>query len=166
MLASQAEGRGFEARRPVVTWVSCPHYLGRNDGGAHPITADMTSSNQLGAAWTAKQPAEPGEVEAWSAAANRTQGGRAVGGKLYLTNRRLLFTPNFVDRFLRGRPWSVPLVDIVSVNTSPPGEFKTGPFSGSSRERLKVELRDGEIDLFVVKECAEVARRVGAALSG
>ena len=89
-----------------------------------------------------------------------------MGGKLYLTTQRLLFVPHFLDRLLAGRAWSASLSDIADVGTSPRGEFKTGPFSGSIRERLKVELRDGGVNLFVIKPPDEAAHRVRAALPG
>lgn len=44
----------------------------------------------------AKQVARPGEAVVWKANANWWQGRRALGGRLYLTNERLLFNPHFI----------------------------------------------------------------------
>ena len=50
-------------------------------------------------AWVRHSELEGGEVVKWTKAANRQQSElRAVGGKLFLTDRRLLFQPN---RFFR-----------------------------------------------------------------
>ena len=60
-------------------------------------------------------PPDLADDEHWLAhvAANRTQGKRAVGGGLHVTNHRLLFSPNLIDARLGGKPWSCALADIV-----------------------------------------------------
>lgn len=40
----------------------------------------------------------PDEIVVWAAKANRFQGIRAVGGRIYLTDRRLVFAPNDFER--------------------------------------------------------------------
>src|SRR5205823_1300502 len=48
----------------------------------------------------------PNEVAVWSGPANRTQGWRAVGGKLFVTDQRVVFIPHSFDRKTGGSGWS------------------------------------------------------------
>ncbi len=90
----------------------------------------------------------------WKRAANRTQSsGRAVGGRLYLTQERLTFEPNRVDAITGGRNWQAPLGHIAGVSRqSPDGNA----FSGGLRSRLRLDLADGSVELFVVNHLDEV----------
>lgn len=83
----------------------------------------------------------------WKKAANRTQGGRSVGGRLYLTDTRLIFQPNRFDAVTNGRPWSAPLAGIERVSTEAPDG---SPFSGGLRTRLRLDLSDGDTEFFVI----------------
>lgn len=52
----------------------------------------------------------PGENVLWHAMANRgPDNTRQVGGILYLTDQRLLFEPNVIERFTDERPWEIPV---------------------------------------------------------
>jgi hypothetical protein len=96
----------------------------------------------------------------WSCRANRTQSAlRAVGGKLVLEGNRLEFRPHGFDRALSGKGWSTPLAAIRSVGSEPRG---LNPFSGAMRERLRVELDDGSVELFVVNKLGDVRERIEA----
>jgi hypothetical protein len=46
------------------------------------------------------------------------RGFRGVGGHRYLTDRRLLFAPNRVERWIRSRPWSCPLDAVDDIGTA------------------------------------------------
>lgn len=83
---------------------------------------------------------------AWSSLANHTVGRGMVSGHLLITNRRVLFTPR-----LRGGAKALdrPLADVTGAGVEPRGR---GLFSGGRSDRLRVELADGEVHLFVVKE--------------
>ena len=112
----------------------------------------------------------PPELEAgeeWVAhyAANRTQGKRAVGGGLHFTNQRVLFCPNAVDRSLGGQPWECAVAEVSSVSAEP-GRFSLAEiFSGGLRTRLRIDLRNGATQLFVVARVAEAQEKLNAVLA-
>ncbi|MBC7301256.1 MAG: hypothetical protein H5T78_09890 [Nocardia sp.] len=89
------------------------------------------------------------ETVTWKYLANRTQNSRAVGGRLYLTGERLLFEPTHIDALTGGRSWQTPLTSITAVGTQAP---TGGMFSGGLRTRLRIDLRDGGTELFVVNK--------------
>jgi hypothetical protein len=110
---------------------------------------------KIGSWWLKGVEAEPQEQVAWTQGANRIQGsGRAAGGKLFLTDRRLVFCPHWVDGATGGKTWEVPLATIAAVGTVQ---------KGGRRDRLRIELADGEDELFVVNRLAEVVSRLDAA---
>lgn len=90
-----------------------------------------------------------GEVVMWNRAANREQGGRAVGGRLRLTTHRLIFTANRLDRRTRGRDWQTLRENLAGADVAG-RTLANGPFSGGSRRRLEITLADGSQELFVV----------------
>lgn len=95
-------------------------------------------------------------LERWGA--NRTQSDqRAVGGHLYLTDRRLVFEPHRFDASLSGRGASVPLHDITDVIRVP--RDLTHFFGGGLRARLGVVTARGT-HLFVVNDLGGKARRI------
>ena len=97
---------------------------------------------KIGASWLASQEALSGETEVWSCLANRTQNSwRAVGGKLFLTNQRMMFCPHHFDHFFGGQKWVVSLEDIEGFGEEPPN---LEPFSGGLRTRLKISLHSGK----------------------
>ena len=64
--------------------------------------------------WIARPALSETEAVVWQQLANRTQSAnRAVGGRLYLTDTRLVFEPNRVDAATGGSRWSVPLGSIL-----------------------------------------------------
>ncbi len=85
-------------------------------------------------------------------AANRSQGKRAVGGGLHLTTQRLLFSPNVIDAKLGGKPWSCALPEILSVGVERSRFSLLELFSGGLTDRLRLDLRDGGRELFVVRD--------------
>lgn len=110
---------------------------------------------KIGSWWLRGLEAEPQEQVAWSQGANRIQkSGRAVGGKLFLTDRRLVFCPHWVDGATGGKTWETQLAKVAAIGTAP----KAG-----RRERLRIELADGEQELFVVNRLTEVVSRLEAA---
>ncbi|WP_154663641.1 hypothetical protein [Saccharomonospora iraqiensis] len=81
--------------------------------------------------------------------ANRRQSAnRAVGGTLWLTSHRMLFLPIAFDARLGGRRWSTTRGTIADVEIV--GTKWLEVFSGGLRKRLKVKLRDGGVEIFVV----------------
>jgi hypothetical protein len=110
---------------------------------------------KIGSWWLKGVEAEPDEQVAWSQGANRIQkSGRAVGGKLFLSDRRLVFCPHWLDGATGGRTWETPLATIATVGTAP---------TAGRRDRLRIEMADGEEELFVVNRLPEVVSRLEAA---
>jgi hypothetical protein len=114
---------------------------------------------RIGSWWLKSVEAQPGEQVVWSKGANRIQpSGRAVGGKLFLTDRRLVFCPHWVDGATGGKTRDMPLADVAAAGTVPKGGTR-----GGLRERLRIELTDGAEELFVVNGLADVVSRLEAA---
>ena len=94
----------------------------------------------------------PDEQVLWSQRANRFQSRlRAVGGRLYVTDRRLVFAQHHFDARLGGEDWAAPLAEIVDAQTA--GVLKL----------VHVELRDGSTERFVVRPAGEAAEVVRGA---
>lgn len=104
----------------------------------------------------------PGERWVAHHPANRAQGKRAVGGGLHFTTHHVFFRPNFVDAHLGGEAWSAPLTELAGAGVEPARYALTELFSGGLRERLRVDLRDGRSELFVVSSPAARATELHA----
>ncbi len=103
--------------------------------------------------WVAMPVVDVGEIVKRGLAANRDQNGRAVGGRLFVTDKRLLFQPNRIDSVTGGKAWTCDLGEIAAVGASP----RDGrPFSGGLRTRLRVETKDGDVERFVMNHLGEV----------
>jgi hypothetical protein len=75
---------------------------------------------------------------------------RAVGGRLYLTDRRLIFGRNKLEALLGGKEWSAPLVELASA--TPQDRAKT----------IHVGTADGGVERFVIgskQKSAEIIDR-------
>lgn len=109
---------------------------------------------KIGSWWLKSVAAEPAEEVVWSQAADRLKdSGRAVGGKLFLTDRRLVFCPHWVDAATGGGAWQVPLERVAAIGTIPKGSP-----GGGMRDRLAIELAGGGRERFVNRLEAVVAR--------
>lgn len=114
---------------------------------------------KIGSWWLAKIEAREDEEVKYSFLANRTQSSnRAVGGKLFITNQRCLFTPHLIDYFTGGKKCEINLSQISEVGVRPAGGDRLG---GGLRERLKILHSNGE-DLFVVNKFAEVVKTINS----
>jgi GRAM domain len=109
----------------------------------------------------ADPPLNPGEQLVGRFRANRSQGGRAVGGHLLLTDQRLVFAPHKIDAATGGAGWQCSLRSISSVSVAPRGK---NLFDGSLRRRLMV-TSDGAVTYFVVPKVADVASAIMTALA-
>jgi hypothetical protein len=126
------------------------------------LTLEAFSVAKIGSWWLRGVEAEPDERASWSQLANRVQSShRAVGGKLFLTDRRLVFCPHWVDAATGGKTWSLPLADIARVGITPKGGDR---FAGGLRDRLRIELASGDQQLFVIKRLDEVTARLSGAI--
>lgn len=95
-----------------------------------------------------------GETILWSARSNMMQWRvRAVGGRLYLTDQRLVFGRSRIESLLGGREWSVELCGIAYV-------------SHGGKRRLSVKQRSGQIDWFLLKAPEEAACLADRAIQG
>ena len=93
--------------------------------------------------------------------ANRTVGRRARGGRLYLTDQRLVFEPSLLERLLSRKGfWEASLANVATVDVAPPGG---GRFDGSAIRRLRIRQTDGLEELFVVVRPASVASEIAEA---
>ena len=97
---------------------------------------------------------EEREEVRWEARANHFQAKiRAVGGRLYLTDRRLIFTPTKFEKRIRGQLWSMRLADLESAKV------------GSMRF-IQLLTKDGSRQRFVVYEKEAVVEKLNAAIHG
>lgn len=94
--------------------------------------------------------------------ANHTQGKRAVGGKLFLTSRRLLFVPNRFEQETGGNIWEIPIQDIQSVGRDTPNFSIMHIFSGAWRSRLSISTGLGQGEFFVVNRLDKVIAELNA----
>lgn len=79
-----------------------------------------------------------GEKVLWSERANRLQHKlRAVGGRVYLTNQRLIFGRSRLESLLRGEEWSTPLTDIAAATAAE-----------DLLVNLCIEMVDGKVERF------------------
>lgn len=76
---------------------------------------------------------------------------RAVGGRLYLTDRRLVFGRNRVESHLGGKEWSANLGELVSAS---PGD----------RRSIRVERNDGRVEKFIIGAPGDSAEIVECAI--
>lgn len=98
-------------------------------------------------------PFEEGEEVRWEARANRFQNRiRSIGGRIYLTDRRLVFAPHKFDEKLRGKTWSARLADLDRAFVQGPMKF------------VRVVASDGGEERFVISPRAESAARIDAAI--
>lgn len=95
-----------------------------------------------------------GETEVFSTFANRTQStNRAVGGKLFVTDRRLLFTPHLFDSMLGGETREIFPAEIAGVSAQNAGGDTSG---GGLRKRLRIDLKNGVTELFVINKLDKI----------
>lgn len=107
--------------------------------------------------WVRSPKLAGGERVVWKQNANRTQGGRAVGGRLYMTDSRLFFQPNRIHAATKGQLWSAPLAAIESVSTDAPDG---GLFTGGLRTRLQIVASSGDSELFVVNHVGDTVQAI------
>ena len=120
---------------------------------------------RLGNWWVSKHEALPGESVQHAYNVNYLrQTGRPLGGKLYLTDRRLLFSPHKLDAVLGGERTTIELDSVVDVSTLERG---TGPEDepGRSADRLLVECADDSTHSFVVGKPETVADEIVTAIT-
>lgn len=83
---------------------------------------------------------------------------RQVGGRLYLTNFRIMFCPNKMEQFLAAKEWWGWRKDVIGA--SPVGRQWIDLLGGGGRKRMRVSFRDGPSELFVVNGPDRVVEEV------
>jgi hypothetical protein len=97
---------------------------------------------------------DPGEELLWSQGSSRRQSRfRTVGGRLYLTNRRLVFAPHKMDARHGGHEWDVALSDVAGFRVA--GRMKW----------VEADLRDGSIERFALRPADETVASLNARLA-
>jgi hypothetical protein len=81
------------------------------------------------------------------------QGRTTKGGRLIVTNHRVLFRPRRFDRLFGARDLTVPRAAVAAIEIAP---RTRGLFDGGLRRRLAIRLRDGTEHLFVVNRAAQL----------
>lgn len=98
--------------------------------------------------------------------ANHTRNSwRAVGGKLFVTNKRIIFVPNILDDKLAGKPVEIAHEQVSEIFVQERSVSIKELFSGGLRERLGIRLDDGTAHLFVVNDLHRVRDDIAEALS-
>jgi len=115
-------------------------------------------------AWFNQIQLSEGEAVLLSYPANHTQGKRAVGGKLFVTNCRLAFAPNRIDANLGGEAWELPLSDFANAGTDAQSTRITEIFSGAVRTRLAIHAKGGGVQYFVVRSPQKVSGEISTAI--
>jgi hypothetical protein len=117
--------------------------------------------------WVPHPPLEAGGVVRWRKNANRKQGAtRAVGGRLFLTDRRLLFQPSRFDQALRGEFWSTALDQVRDISVEDRDRQKANERDyGALRRRLRI-VTHRSVELFVINSVEEVVRALREGVFG
>jgi hypothetical protein len=111
--------------------------------------------------WVREPRIEDGETVTHRWAANHSRGRWAIGGRLFLTDRRLIFVPTILDRLMGQRDWACTLAEIRECG--PPERTLKNPMSVGIRRRLALRLRDGRDAYFVVDRLEEKVVTLGFA---
>jgi len=97
--------------------------------------------------WLAKPKLESDEVIRWQSSAGRSVGRWVTsGGRLAVTNRRVLFQPNWFDVATGKAPWECPLGSVVGFEAV--DRDLTVP-AGGTRRRLGIQTA-ASFEVFVV----------------
>jgi hypothetical protein len=98
---------------------------------------------------------EEGEAVRWEGRANRFMGNLwAIGGGLYLTDRRLIFVPNKIEsKVFFGKTWSASL-----------GDLDRAFVGGGLLRTVRVVNRDGGAARFLVAARKDAATKINAAI--
>lgn len=107
-----------------------------------------------------------GEEVVWSKSASRHGETIATGGKLFLTERRLLWAPNWYFGSLGVGTVELPLTEVAAVDVDT-GEFKgilRTLVTGGSSNRLRVEDEDGDVETWSISTPEEASEQIRAAM--
>lgn len=95
--------------------------------------------------WISAPDLEPGEEVVHQCAANVWTGGRSMGGRVAVTDRRVLWTPTRLDAATGGRPVTISRRDITAIRIG-------------AGVRVQVEVdHSGDTTAFVVRDVAALS---------
>lgn len=123
----------------------------------------------IGSWWVKGFGARPGESVLSAYYANYLRGeGRPLGGKLYVTDERLLFCPHLIDAFFGGSRRMIQLDTISAVERFDPEsqveETTIDAPGGGTEERIRVRLVDGTDAFFIANDLDDAIADLEAAL--
>lgn len=98
--------------------------------------------------------------------ANRTQGMRAVGGKLIVSESKITFRPNWIEFHLGGMGIEIEIASIKSVVLVDAKYSILNIFSGGWRKRLAIFTLSNNIEYFVLNNPKYVLERIETHLRG
>lgn len=105
---------------------------------------------------------EPGETLLFRRVCTLRRGRRSIGGEVNVTDRRLLFLPNRLERLVAAPTLSFPrsAVEHVTVVPPPPGSERFAALPGAPRARAEVEV-DDELVVLRLEDAAALAEVLG-----
>lgn len=106
----------------------------------------------------------PGEVLFARLSANGVQGGRAFGGRLHITSRRLVFVPVSASQTRGGSRSDIPLDEVAAADVAPMGRGESS--ATMLRRELRVTMRSGDLRYFVVWQPRKAAHLIEQARLG
>ena len=120
----------------------------------------------IGSWWVSSHESRPDERVLGTYHVNYLQpAGRPLGGKLYRTDQRLLFSPHLLDSLLGGETLDVELDGVVDVTLIAGGTGdEAGP--GSTTDRLRLDCEDGSAHSFVVDDLETAIEEIRDSLDG
>ncbi|MGM0606335.1 MAG: GRAM domain-containing protein [Halobacteriota archaeon] len=115
----------------------------------------------IGAWWVANHTALPDESLTASFYCNylRPQG-RPLGGKLYVTDMRVLFSPHLLDAVLGGDAFDIDLESVDRVTDAPISDRQEG-----AEKALAIVLADGTRESFVISDLQTAIEELSLVLS-
>lgn len=114
---------------------------------------------RIGSWYLKRVPAEPNEEVIASYSANfLRQDARPLGGKLYVTTNRVIFTPHLIDALLSGERYEIALGDVLEVKSHRP--TGTDRYGAGKKERLLVRTTTDEEAAFIVNKLEAAVERI------
>jgi hypothetical protein len=107
-------------------------------------------------------PLEPGEELLFRRTCTLRRGRRSIGGEVSVTDRRLLFVPNRLERLVGAALVAFPrtAVEHVTVVPPPPGSERFAALPGAPRARAEVEV-DDDLLVLQLEDAAALAHVLG-----
>jgi hypothetical protein len=99
--------------------------------------------------WLAQPKLETGETIRWQSSAGRSVNRWITsGGRLTVTDRRVVFQPNRFDTATGKKPWECPLASVAGFEAV---DRDLTALAGGTRKRLGIQTSEG-VELFVVND--------------